>query len=248
MAIVNETFVRRHLSGRAPIGLHVMLPGPTPGVGVDHGIVGVVADSRHRIIGESQMAAIYIPYRQRPGEGRVVHVLARVSGDPAAALRPVTAALADLDRSAAVDVQTVSQSLAFAFLPSRVGAALLGGLGVIGLTLAMGGLFAMVSYSVTRRTKEIGVRMALGAPAGAVVRLVVADAAALVATGLLIGLALAALVTQPLAMFLVDGLSPHDPLVFAGAAVLFAAVSAIATLPPVRRAIGIGPLVALRTE
>ena len=112
----------------------------------------------------------------------------------------------------------------------------------------MAGLFAMVSYSVTRRTKEIGVRMALGAPAGAVVRLVVADAAVLVATGLAIGLALAALVTQPLAMFLVEGLSPHDPLAFAGTALLFAAVSIVATIPPVRRAIGVGPLVALRTE
>jgi predicted permease len=248
VAVVNETFARRYLSGRTPIGLHVMLPGPKPDVGVDHEIVGVVADSRHRGIGESQMAAIYIPYRQRPGDGRVVHVLVRVSGDPAASLRPVTAVLAGLDRSAAVDVQTVSQSLAFAFLPSRVGAALLGGLGAIGLTLAMAGLFATVSYSVTRRTKEIGVRMALGAPAGAVVRLVVADAVVLVATGLAIGLALAALVTQPLAMFLVDGLSPHDPLAFAGAALLFAVVSAAATFPPVRRAIGVGPLVALRTE
>ena len=246
VAIVNETFVRRYLSGRTPIGLHVMLPGP--GHDVDHEIVGVVADSRHRSIGESQMAAIYVAYLQRPTDGRVVHLLARVSGDPAASLRPVASVLADLDRSAAVDVQTVSQSLAFAFLPSRVGAALLGGLGAIGLTLAMAGLFAMVSYSVTRRTKEIGVRMALGAPAGAVVRLVVADAAVLVATGLVIGLALAALVTQPLAMFLVDGLSPHDPLAFAGTALLFAAVSAAATIPPVRRAIGVGPLVALRTE
>ena len=246
VVIVNETFVRRYLGGRTPVGLHVMLPGP--GHDVDHEIIGVAADSRYRSIGESQMAALYFPYLQRPSDGRVVHLLARVSGDAAASLRPVTAVLADLDRSAAVDVQTVSQSLAFAFLPSRVGAALLGGLGAIGLTLAMAGLFAMVSYSVTRRTREIGVRMALGAPAGAVVRLVVADAAVLVATGLAIGLALAALVTQPLAMFLVEGLSPHDPLAFAGAALLFAAVSILATIPPVRRAIGVGPLVALRTE
>jgi predicted lysophospholipase L1 biosynthesis ABC-type transport system permease subunit len=240
------TFVHRYLSGRTPIGLHVMLPGP--GHDVDHEIIGVVADSRHRSIGESQMAAIYVAYLQRPTDGRVIHLLARVSGDPAASLRPVASVLAELDPSAAVDVQTVSQSLAFAFLPSRVGAALLGGLGAIGLTLAVAGLFAMVSYSVTRRTKEIGVRMALGAPAGAVVRLVVADAAVLVATGLVIGLALAALVTQPLAMFLVEGLSPHDPLAFAGTALLFAAISAAATIPPVRRAIGVGPLVALRTE
>jgi predicted permease len=246
VVIVNETFVRRYLSGRTPVGLHLMLPGP--GHDVDHEIIGVAADSRYRSIGESQMAAIYLPYLQRPSDGRVVHLLARVSGDPTASLRPVTAGLAALDRSAAVDVQTVSQSLAFAFLPSRAGAALLGGLGAIGLTLAMAGLFAMVSYSVTRRTKEIGVRMALGAPAGAVVRLVVADAVVLVATGLAIGLALAALVTQPLSMFLVEGLSPHDPLAFAGAALLFAMVSAAATIPPVRRAIGVGPLAALRSE
>ncbi len=246
VAIVNETFVRRYLGARTPVGLHLMLPGA--GADVDHEIVGVVADSRYRSIGEAQMAAIYLAYRQRPTDGRIIHLLARVSGDPAASVRPVASALAGLDRSAAVDVQTVSQSLAFAFLPSRVGAALLGGLGAIGLTLAMAGLFAMVSYSVTRRTREIGVRLALGAPAAAVVRLVVADAVVLVATGLAMGLGLAAFVTQPLALFLVDGLSPHDPVAFAGAALLFAVVSAAATIPPVRRAIGVGPLVALRTE
>jgi predicted permease len=246
VVIVNEAFVERYLAGRAPIGLHVMLPGLSDHD--DYEIVGVVANSRHRTVGEAQMAAIYYAYPQRPTDGRVLHVLARVAGDPAAAARSIAAAIGPVDPSAAVDVQTVSQSLAFAFLPSRVGAALLGGLGAIGLTLAMAGLFAMVSYSVTRRTKEIGVRMALGAPAGAVVRLVVADAVVLVASGLAIGLTLAALVTQPLATLLVDGLSPRDPLTFAGAALLLALASAAATIPPVRRAIGVGPLVALRTE
>jgi predicted permease len=244
--VVNETFVSRYLGGRAPIGLHLMLPGP--GHDEEHEIVGVVADSKHRSIGETQMAAIYAPYAQRPTDGRVLHVLARVTGDPADTVRPMTVAIAGLDPSAAVDVQTVRQSLAFAFLPSRVGAALLGGLGAIGLTLAMAGLFAMVSYSVTRRTREIGVRMALGASSTSVVRLVVSDAAVLVAAGVGAGLAIAALVTQPLALFLVEGLSPHDPLAFAGTAILFAAVAALATVPPIRRAIGVGPLTALRTE
>jgi predicted permease len=246
VVVVNETFVRRHLGGRSPVGLHVMLPGP--GHDDDYEIVGVVADSRYRTIGEAQMAAIYYAYRQRGSDGRILHVFARVAGDPSATVRPMAGAIGAVDPSAAVEVQTVSQSLAFAFLPSRVGAALLGGLGAIGLTLAMAGLFAMVSYAVTRRTKEIGVRMALGASAGSVVRLVVADAAVLVATGLAIGLGLAALVTQPLALFLVEGLSPQDPLAFAGTALLFAIVAALATVPPVRRAIGVGPIVALRTE
>ena len=223
-----------------------MLPGP--GHDDEYEIVGVVADSRHRTIGEAQMAAIYYAYRQRPTDGRVVHVFARTMGNPGASVRAVAGVIGTLDPSAAADVQTVSQSLAFAFLPSQVGAALLGGLGLIGLTLAMAGLFAMVSYSVTRRTKEIGVRMALGASSRAVVRLVVADAAVLVATGLAIGLGLAALVTQPLALFLVDGLSPHDPMAFASTALLFAVIAALATVPPVRRAIGVGPIVALRSE
>jgi ABC-type antimicrobial peptide transport system permease subunit len=112
----------------------------------------------------------------------------------------------------------------------------------------MAGLFAMVSYSVTRRTREIGVRMALGASSRSVIRLVAADAAVLVGLGLVLGLGLAALVTQPLAAFLVEGLSPHDPLAFAGTALLFAAVAALATVPPIRRAIGVGPLTALRTD
>jgi predicted permease len=246
VVVVNEAFVERYLAGRPPIGLHVLLPGP--GHDDDYEIIGVVANSRYRTIGESQMAAIYYAYRQRPTDGRVLHVLARVAGDPALAARPIAAAIGALDPSAAVDVQTVTQSLAFAFLPSRVGAGLLGALGAIGLTLATAGLFAMVSYSVTRRTREIGVRVALGAPVGAVVRLVVTDAIVLVSIGLAAGLTAAAALTPALSSFLVTGLSPTDPVAFVGTAVLVVVISLLATVPPIRRATGVGPLVALRTE
>jgi predicted permease len=244
--VINEAFVRRHLGGREPIGLRLLLPGAASPDAYE--IVGVVGNSRHRTIGEGQMAAVYYSYAQRPGDGRVVHLLARMRGAPEDGLASIAGAIEGLDPTAAVDVQTMRHTLAFAFLPSRVGAALVGGLGAVALTLAMAGLFALLSYSVTRRTKEIGVRMALGAPVGAVARLVIGDALTLVATGMAIGLALAAFVTQPLAMFLVDGLRPGDPVSFAGTALIFVLVSAAATWQPIRRAAGVDPVAALRDE
>jgi predicted permease len=247
VVVVNQAFVERHLAPREPLGMRLMLPGATQPDAYE--IVGVVGNGKHRMPGEAQMAAVYFAYAQRPGESRFVHVLARArAAAPETVVSPMSRALVDLDPTAAVDVQTMRGTLAFAFLPSRVGAALLGTLGGLGLTLAMAGLFAMLSYSVTRRTREIGVRMALGASTRSVARLVAADAAVLVGLGALVGLGLAALVTRPLAMFLVTGLSPSDPLSFAGTTVLFALVSAAATWIPTRRAARVDPVVALREE
>jgi ABC-type antimicrobial peptide transport system permease subunit len=142
----------------------------------------------------------------------------------------------------------MESALAFAFLPSRVGAVLLGVSGALGLLLALVGLYAAVSFAVSRRTAEIGIRRALGATGASVIGLVLGDWAWLVLTGIATGLAAAWLITRPLAQFLVDGLSATDPMSFVATPVLLAALSAIATVVPAMAALRVDPARVLRNE
>jgi predicted permease len=245
VAVVNREFVRRYLGDRPPVGLTFQWGGDTK---VLFRIVGVVEGTKTMTVGEDDQPQLYEPLAQITNERRRLQFVLRSATPPALQLGPVRQALRRVDPATAAEVSTLYSSIGLAFLPSRVGAVLLGSIGVLGLTLAAVGLYGMMAFSVARRIQEIGVRLALGATEHDIARMVLGESARLVAIGSLIGLALALLVMRPLAMFLVAGLSPADPASLGAVVVVLALTGLAASWGPVRRASSVDPIAALRYE
>jgi predicted permease len=241
--IVNQAFVERYLEGRDPIGM--TLREEYRKETLTWRIIGVVADSKYSSLGEERMASFYSPLV--PPDS-AVNFLVRVNAPSDAILHAIEQTIRNRDSMAAVEARTMRDGLAFAFLPSRLGSVVLGSLGVLGLFLAMIGLYGMMAYVVSRRRSEIGVRMALGATQGDVVRETLRDSLAVAGIGLSIGLAISFFATQPLARFLVPDLDPHDPLSLIATALLLTAAAMAASLIPARRAARTDPMAALRHE
>jgi ABC-type antimicrobial peptide transport system permease subunit len=156
--------------------------------------------------------------------------------------------LRNAEPAAGLEVETMFSAIGFAFLPSQVGAVLMGGIGALGLLLAIIGLYGVLAYSVSRRTREIGIRMAIGASSRDVSAMVLREFARLILAGIAIGLVLALFVTRPLSMFFVPGLSASDPATFAAVIAALALTGILAALGPVRKALRIDPLQCLRYE
>ena len=244
MAIVNETFARTVFGKTDPVGHTIAtdFANDKPKL-----IVGVAKDSRYFTLGEQQRLAVYEPYFAG-AEPINLHFLVRAAGSPARWIKPITDALGSLDSTAAIETKPMSQALGLALLPSQAGAVMLGAMGILGLMLAAIGLYGVLLFSVSRRTREIGLRVGLGGTPSDVLRIVGRQSLVLVGSGMLTGLALAFFVMQPLAMFLVPGMRTLDPTaVFAVMGVL-GATALLASLAPAVRALRIDPMTALRYE
>ncbi len=242
VAIINENFARQVFEGTSPINHTIRFP---PGQPVT--IVGVAKNSKYFTLGEENTLAMYSPFAQQE-EPEAINFLVRAFGPPSRLVRPIARALGEIDRSAAVETKPMSDALVLALLPSRAGGAILGSIGVLGLALASIGLYGVLAYTIARRIREIGLRVALGAAPRNVLWMVLRDSFWLVAAGMFIGLGIAIVAMRPLAMFLVPGLSPTDPIAFLSVIFFLAAVAVAATIGPAHRALRVDPMVALRYE
>ncbi|MCX6605170.1 MAG: ADOP family duplicated permease [Acidobacteria bacterium] len=244
VVVVNEEFVRRYLGKREAVGTAFRWKKD----GVPYQIVGVVKGTKNNTIGEEAKAQMYEPTAQRTDDETRVQLVTRSAVRPGGMLGAVRTALRGVEPGAGLEVQTMFQAIGFAFLPSQVGAALMGSIGALGLLLAVIGLYGVLAYSVMRRTREIGIRMAIGASPWDVTRLVLREFGGLVVAGMGIGLVVTVLVTRPLAMFFVAGLSGTDAGSLGTVVAVLGVTGLLAAVGPVRRALRVDPVECLRCE
>ena len=240
--MVNEAFARRFWPNADPIGKRVSFSGPS-GPWVD--VVGVTRDGRYLRLTEPARPYMFLPALQRPG-GTTLHI--RTFGDPMDVLPGVRERLQAISPEWTLsDVRTMTQQLEGSLLPQRVAGFVLALFGSVALILVAIGVYGTVAYAVATRTREIGIRIALGAPPAQARRLILTHGLSLVGIGIALALPLAWGVGRLLGAFLLGG-SGSDPMAFAGAIVASVAVALLAMYAPGRRASRVDPMVALRAE
>jgi putative ABC transport system permease protein len=240
VALINEAMVGKHFPRENPLGQHIT----TGGTSME--IVGVVADAKLYGLDAPIEPAIYVPHMQHPSGSMGLAV--QTGGDPAAIASTVRREILKLDSEQPISsVRTMETVLSDSLMLRRVSMLMLAVFALLALTLATVGIYGLTAYSVSRRTHEIGLRVALGASQAEILRLVVVHGLATSLIGAAIGLAAAWQLTRMLSGMLY-GVTATDPLVFAGVPLLLVAVSVIASYVPARKATRIDPLVALRYE
>jgi predicted permease len=243
VAVVNQTLAARFFPNQSPLGRRIIM------YKTEMQIIGVARDTRYGGIREAMPPLVYMPYLQnRPAAPAEMSFVARTVGDPMASLAAIRQAVQSVDRDLPLrNVRTQSELIALNFTRERLFATLSSFFGLLALALVSIGLYGVMSYTVARRTHEIGIRMALGAQSANVLRMVMGESLLLVLIGLAIGLA-GALATTRLIAGMLFGLTPADPMTIALATLLLLAVAALAGWLPARRAARVDPMIALRHE
>ncbi|HEX3703381.1 MAG TPA: ABC transporter permease [Vicinamibacterales bacterium] len=243
VVVVNQAFARKFWPAGRAIGTHVRR---TTADGKAFEIVGIVADYKVNTVGEAATPYVHFAYAQRPDLGEAI--IARTHGDASALVDAIRRALLGMEPNLVfIDNQTMTTQVGATLLPAKFGAMSVSAVGVIAMALAAIGLYGVIAYSVARRTREIGIRMALGAQPERVLALIMRQgltvAAAGAAGGVLLALGAAKAVSGAL-----YGVSPVDPVAWAGALGTLVLVSVLANMIPARRASRVDPSVALRSE
>jgi predicted permease len=240
VAVINETLAQRHWPAGDAVGsTFAARGGPIK-------VVGVARDAKYASLTEATQAFVYYPMAQAWSPSQILIV--RTDGDVSSLAPALTEVIRELDRMVPPPtVTTLEQATRTALMPQRVAASVSGGLGALGLLLAAVGLYGIMAFSVSQRSREIGLRMALGARRGDVLRMVLRRGLGLAGLGVLIGLPLAAVATRIMKGLLL-GLNPLDALTFVGMSAVFLAVALIATYLPARGAAAADPAAVLRAE
>ena len=247
--LVNETFVNRYFPNEDPIGKRITVSvraGPDE-PDANGEIVGVIGDVKHQSLDKEPGPECYVPYLNVP-DAYMTLVVRTNSSDPAGLSASLRSAVQQVDADQPVfDIQTMDQILAKSVATRRFNMLLLGIFASVALMLAGVGIFGVMNYSVTQRTHEIGIRMALGAQARDVLKMIVGQGMLLTLIGLGVGVAAALALTRVLSGLLY-GVTATDPVTFAGVSLILAAVALAACYIPARRAMKVDPMVALRYE
>jgi putative ABC transport system permease protein len=248
VALVNQTFVRRFFPSENPIGQHLRFGAANPWIT----IVGIVGDVRGFGLDKQPNSEIYLSYQQQKflpyNPLANMHLVVRTAGDPNGLAAAVLGAIRELDKELPLPTaRTMETVLAASIAERRSNMLLLSLFAIVALLLATAGIYGVMSYAVTQRTQEIGIRMALGAQAGDVLRMVVNQGLRLALCGVALGLITALALTHLLKTLLFT-VSATDPLTFAGTALLMLFIALLAALVPARRATRIDPMAALRCE
>ena len=247
VTIISEAMARRHFANENPLGRHILFGLPFNGGTVSREIVGVAGDVLDAAVPEGPEPTMYVPFAQAPLWGAEAVVKSTLK--PASIAAAIREQVHEIDPNLPVtDFESLSYAVqSTAAAQPRFRTLLLGLFGLIALVLSAAGIFGVISYSISRRTHELGIRMALGATPGAVLKMVLREGGRLVAAGLAVGLVATLILTRFLRTMLFE-IRPADPLTFAAVAILLALVALAACYIPARRAMRVDPMVALRYE